>query len=118
MRRGDVWLARFDPSEGSESTKSRPCVIVSADPSNRVVERLGRGVVTVVPLTSNVTRIYPFQALISPDGNNNLTVVSKAQAEQVRALDVGRFLTRLGTLNSEQLGAINDALLVHLALAR
>ena len=116
MRRGEVWLASFDPSHGSEAAKTRPCVIVSADASNRVVERLARGVVTVVPLTTNTVRVYAFQALIPAAPGNGLAVDSKAQAEQVRALDFARFAVRLGTLDAAQLAAINDALLVHLAL--
>jgi mRNA interferase MazF len=118
MRRGEVWLARFDTCEGSEAAQTRPCVVVSADASNRVVERLRRGVVTVVPLTSNTRRVYPFQALVVPDAGNGLTVASKAQAEQVRALDHSRFVERLGTLCGEHLRAVEDALLVHLHLWR
>jgi len=116
MKRGEVWLASFDPSHGSEAAKTRPCVVVSADASNRVVEHLGRGVVTVVPLTTNTTHVYDFQALVPADAANGLTTDSKAQAEQVRALDYARFARRLGMLDAESIAAINEALLVHLAL--
>ena len=116
MRRGEIWLARFDPSQGSEVTKTRPCVIVSADASNRVVERLGRGVVTVVPLTTNTARVYEFQTMVPADSANGLSVDSKAQAEQVRALDHSRFTRWLGTLDAEQVAALDEALMVHLAL--
>jgi len=116
MRRGEVWLASFDPTHGSEAAKTRPCVIVSADASNRVVERLGRGVVTVVPLTTNTARVYDFQALVEATPSTGLAADSKAQAEQVRALDYARFSVRLGVLDAAQLAAVNDALLVHLAL--
>jgi len=118
MRRGEVWLVNFDPSSGSEAAKSHPCVIVSADASNRVVERLGRGVVTVVPLTTNTTRVHDFQALITADGANGLTVDSKAQAEQVRALDQSRFIRKLGMVDAERRAAIDQALITHLGLDR
>jgi len=118
MNRGEVWLASFDPVVGSEATKLRPCVIVSADAGNRVVERLGRGVVTVVPLTTNTARVHEFQTLIEPDPSNGLPVDSKAQAEQVRALDHSRFARRLGRLSAEQVAALDEALLVHLTLDR
>ena len=114
MRRGEVWLASFDPSLGSEAMKTRPCVVVSADASNRVVERLGRGVVTVVPLTTNTERVHGFQALIPADSANGLPTDSKAHAEQVRALDHSRFARRLGALDAERVAAVDEALLVHL----
>lgn len=116
MRRGEVWYARFDPVQGSEANKTRPCVIVSADAGNRVAERLGRGVVTVVPLTKNVTRVYEFQALIPATQGTGLAHDSKAQAEQVRSLDVTRFDHRIGALSSEQMAAVDAALVSHLAL--
>ena len=116
MRRGEVWLADFDPSSGSESAKIRPCVIVSNDASNRIVERLGRGVVTVVPLTSNTARIHGFQTLIVADPRTGLAVDSKAQAEQVRALDHTRMIRQMGSLDADQIIALNTALATHLAL--
>ncbi|MDR0782812.1 MAG: type II toxin-antitoxin system PemK/MazF family toxin [Propionibacteriaceae bacterium] len=116
MRRGEVWLAHFDPAQGSEAAKTRPCVVVSADASNRVVERLARGVITVVPITSNIARVYDFQALLPASPLTGLSADSKAQAEQVRALDHTRFTRKLGVLDAEQIAALDAALLVHLAL--
>lgn len=49
---------------GSESNKRRPAVIVSNDAANLAAERLGRGVITVVPVTSNIERLHPFQVLL------------------------------------------------------
>ena len=118
MRRAEIWLASLDPSHGSEAAKTRPCVIVSADASNRVVERLGRGVVTVVPLTTNTARVYDFQALVPAGGPSGLASDSKAQAEQVRALDQSRFTRRLGVLDEDQMAAVDQALSTHLALDR
>ena len=118
MRRGEVWLADFDPSSGSEVAKVRPCIVVSNDASNRVVERLGRGVVTVVPLTSNTGRIHGFQALITAGPRTGLSVDSKAQAEQVRALDHTRLIRKTGDLDAEQISTIDTALMTHLRLDR
>ena len=64
MRRGDIHYVDFEPSRGSEADKRRPAVIVSNDASNAIVARLGRGLVTVVPLTSKVSRLYRFQVLL------------------------------------------------------
>ena len=61
MRRGDIHVVDFEPVRGAEADKRRPAVIVSNDMANATAGRLGRGVVTVVPVTSNLGRIYPFQ---------------------------------------------------------
>ena len=116
MRRGEVWYAHFDPAQGSEANKTRPCVIVSADAGNRTAERLGRGVITVVPLTTNIARVYEFQALIPASPSTGLARDSKVQAEQVRSLDVTRFDRRIGVLSREQMTAVEAALMSHLAL--
>ncbi|ACZ31330.1 transcriptional modulator of MazE/toxin, MazF [Xylanimonas cellulosilytica DSM 15894] len=116
MRRGEVWTVELDPVRGSEASKTRRCVIVSRDASNKAVETHGRGVVTVVPLTSSVARVPPFQALVPAEPGNGLDHDSKAQAEQVRAVDVSRMVARVGTLRSEHVGAVDDALITHLGL--
>lgn len=81
-----MWVD-LDPTRGSESNKRRPAVIVSNDGANRTAQGLGRGVVTVVPVTTNVSRVYPFQVLLPAD-RCNLAHDSKAQAEQIRAVAV------------------------------
>lgn len=115
MLRGEIWLVDLNPATGSESNKRRPAVIVSNDRANITATRLRRGVVTVVPVTSNVERVYPFQVLLQAD-RTGLKVDSKAQAEQVRSVAVQRVLGRLGSLSKEQLDQLDDALRLHLAL--
>src|SRR5206468_3185197 len=61
MRRGEIRLVDLEPTRGSEADKRRPAVIVSNDRANATAERLGRGVVTIVPVTSSVSRVFPFQ---------------------------------------------------------
>jgi len=116
MRRGEVWQVHLDPVQGNEANKTRRCVIVSNNGRNSQSDRSGRGVITIVPFTKNVSRILEFQAFVTAEPGNGLEVDSKAQCEQVRAVDVGRFVNRLGMLNAEQMAAVDDALIVHLAL--
>ena len=63
MLRGEVWWVNFDPSLGGEIQKTRPAVIVSSNASNRALNRI-----QVVPLTSQVGRAYPCEALVILNG--------------------------------------------------
>jgi mRNA interferase MazF len=115
MVRGEIRLVDFDPTRGSEVSKRRPAVIVSNDGANSTAARLGRGVVTVVPVTSNVERVFPFQVLL-PASASGLPLDSKAQAEQVRSIDVERVGRRVGRLPSALMGNLEAALRLHLGL--
>lgn len=115
MQRGDIYLIDFDPVRGSEANKARPAVIVSNDSANRSAARHGRGVLTVVPITSNTDRVFPFQVLLDA-ASCGLDHDSKAQAEQVRAVAVERLLHRIGSVPPAQLARLDAALRLHLAL--
>jgi len=117
MRRGEVWYVRLDPAEGSEANKTRPCIIVSNDSSNNSVILHGRGMVTLVPLTKNISRIRNFQTFIPADDYNGLSHDSKAQAEQIRSVAIHRLDRRIGGLTAEQMAAVDEAILVHLGLS-
>ncbi|MEU3185701.1 type II toxin-antitoxin system PemK/MazF family toxin [Streptomyces sp. NPDC006923] len=115
MRRGDIYLIDFEPVRGSEANKARPAVIVSNDAANRTVERSGRGVLTVVPVTSNTSRVFPFQVALSAD-ECRLAKDSKAQCEQVRAVSPDRVLQRIGVVPRQRMTELDAALRRHLAL--
>lgn len=115
MQRGEIRLVDFEPVRGSEASKRRPAVIVSNDGANATARRLGRGVVTVVPITSNVERVYPFQVLVRAD-ESGLRRDSKAQAEQIRSVAVERVGPRVGLLDRATAASLDDAIRLHLAL--
>jgi mRNA interferase MazF len=115
MRRGELRVVDFDPAHGSETAKRRPALIVSNDQANRTADRLGRGVLTVVPVSSNVDRVYPFQVLLKA-GTAGLTVDSKAQAEQVRAVSIDRLGELIGQASESIMTSLDQALRLHLAL--
>ena len=108
MKRGEVWWVEFDPAVGSEVRKTRPAVIVSNDAANRNLAR-----VVVIPLTSNTGRQYPGEALVSVDGQS-----SKAMADQIMAADKARLKSQLGVLGKAEMLAVEDAIRVHLGLAK
>lgn len=115
MRRGEIRIVDLDPAAGAEANKRRPGVIVSNDGANAAAVRLGRGVVTVVPVTSNVTRVYPFQVLLEAAGTG-LDRDSKAQAEQVRSVSVTRVGRKLGAIPPDAMMRLDEALRLHLSL--
>jgi mRNA interferase MazF len=105
----------MEPARAGEANKRRPAIVVGNDSANAVAARLGRGVVTIVPVTSNVTRVFPFQVLL-PAEQAGLQVESKAQAEQVRSISVERIGPALGRLPASRLAAVDDALRLHVDL--
>ena len=115
MRRGEIRVVELGPARGAEANKRRPAVIVSNDAANATSERLGRGVVTVVPVTSNIRRIYPFQILL-PAATTGLDRDSKAQAEQLRSVAVERIGALVGVLTTALTAELDEALRIHLGL--
>ena len=59
MKRGEIYFANLDPTIGSEIKKKRPVLIVSNNANNKMASTI-----TVVPITSNINKIYPFEVLL------------------------------------------------------
>ncbi len=116
MKRGDVYLADLEPARGSEANKTRPVILVGNNGSIGAADRLGRGVLTVVPFSSNTQVRGAMHVVIRPTKLNGLRVVSKAQTEHLRSIDIERLLEPLGRLGHGDLEAIEAAIRYHLAL--
>ena len=108
-------MVYLEPVIGAEADKRRPAVVVSNDTANATATQLGRGVVTVVPVTANVRRVYPFQVLLLAAATG-LRLDSKAQAEQVRSVAVQRLSDRVGMVPPAVMEELDEALRLHLAL--
>jgi len=115
MRRGQVRIADLGPPTGTEAAHRRPVVVVSNDGANRSAARLGRGAVTVVPVTTNTARIRPFQVFLAAT-DTGLRYDSKAQGEQVRSIAVQRIGGIVGTVPLDLMTRLDDALRLHLEL--
>jgi mRNA interferase MazF len=105
-RRGDIFWVALDPTRGTEIRKTRPAVIVSNDSCNTYGSR-----VVVLPITNNVSSLYPGEAAIDGEGKP-----ARALGDQIRSIDKSRLRSRLGRLNQEELEAVDDALRVTLGL--
>lgn len=108
-----MW-ADLEPVRGHEANKRRPVVVVTNDRANAAAAR-GRSMVTVVPITSNVTKVFPFQVRLAK-GTGGLARDSKAQVEQVRAIDTERLGSVIGRLPRTAMAQVDDALRLQLDL--
>lgn len=106
--KGEIYLAELSPTIGSEISKKRPVLIVSNDINNQFADT-----VSIVPITSTTTKIYPFEVFL-PKGEGNLINDSKAKCNQIRTIDKQRIEKRLGKVSIDKLGEIEKAILVHL----
>jgi len=111
MKRGEIYYANLDPTVGSETGRRRPVLIVSNDVNNRVSTTI-----TVLPITSNVSRVYPFEVLLEPEVGG-LPKPSKAQAQQIRTIAKQRIQGEaLGCLAGEIMDWLDAAIKLHLGL--
>jgi mRNA interferase MazF len=107
-RRGEVWWVSFDPAIGGEIQKTRPAVVISNDAANHALNR-----VIVIPLTSQVAKVYPGEALVTLNGEQR-----KAMADQIMTASRLRLKSKLGTLSRADVAAVEGALLLQLGMLR
>jgi mRNA interferase MazF len=106
MQRGEVWWVSFDPSVGGEIQKERPAAILSNDASNKHLNR-----VQVVPLSSQVDRLYPCEAIVTLNGK-----AQKAMADQITTVSKLRLSNRAGRLSAADLAQIERVVKLQLDL--
>jgi mRNA interferase MazF len=109
MKRGEIYFANLDPTVGSETRKKRPVLIVSNNANNKAAST-----VTVIPLTSNTSKVYPFEVFLEMK-ECGLSKHSKAQCHQIRTISKMRIQdNKVGSASKETMLKINAALKLHL----
>ena len=107
-RRGEVWWVAFDASVGGEIRKTRPAIVLSNNAANAALNR-----VIVIPLTSQTEKLYPGEAMVMLNGEQ-----SKAKADQIATASKQRLRSKLGSLSSDDLAAVEKAVLLQLGIRR
>ena len=112
MRRGDIYLADLNPTQGSEQSGKRPVIIVSRDAINE-----HSPVVIVVPITGaeNKRKLYPTHVSLK-SGTAGLTKDSIAVTEQVRAITKTRLTAIVGQLELDRMRVVSAALKIAMDL--
>ena len=110
LRRGDIVFTHFSPAREGEATYTRPAIIITNNQANAVAP-----VVTVIPLTSNLERIYPMQVFL-PNNRTGLDRDSKAQIELLRHVAVSRIRRVIGNVPEDLMLELDTKVKDHLAL--
>jgi mRNA interferase MazF len=109
LKRGEIWLADLNPTQGSEQAGIRPVIIFQND----IVSQFSTTTITI-PLTTNQRRAALPICLSIAKGNGGLTQDSVALCFQMRALDKNRLIRILGQLIPELIAQLEEVVLLTL----
>ena len=110
IKRGEIYWVNLDPTIGSEIKKTRPALVVSNDLNN-----LHAQTVTILPITSNISRIYPFEVFL-PAHACGTKEDCKAKADQIRTVDKRRLGKAVGIAPLGIMESADSAMRLHLGL--
>ena len=106
MKRGEAWWVLFGRAVGGEIRKRRPAIILT---NNAAIAHLNR--VQVVPLTTNVSRVYPGETIVLLNDRPH-----KAMADQLTTVSKARIANRCGVLSPNDLAKLDTTVRLHLGL--
>jgi len=108
-KRGDIWLVNFNPGRGSEQRGIRPAVIIQNDVGNRYAST------TIVAAITTTIKPYPVTVKLGK-GEGGLNRASMINLAQILTIDKSRLERRLGSLVTERMDAVDEALLISLGI--
>ena len=112
-KRGEIYLVNFDPTLGSEIKKTRPALVLQNDIANRYSP-----ITIVAAITSKYdSTLYPTEVLVKPP-EGGLTKNAVVLLNQVRSIDKGRLIKRLGVLKPTTMQNVDRALQISLGLVK
>jgi mRNA interferase MazF len=109
LKRGEVWLADLNPTQGSEQAGIRPVIIFQND----LVSQFSTTTIAI-PLTTNQRRAALPICLMIEQGNGGLSQNSVALCFQMRVLHKTRLIRKLGILNPETISQLEGVVLLTL----
>jgi len=110
-KKGEIYLVNFDPTIGHEAKKKRPALIISNNIHNQYSP-----LVTVAPLSSNITKVYPFEVYVSKK-STGLNENSKIMIIQLRSVDQKRLINKIGNIEDNKIiNQINKVISEHFDL--
>jgi len=110
-RRGEAWLANFDPVEGHEQAGRRPALVLSVDAFNASPA----GLVTVLPITGTTRLQLPSRVEVRPP-EGGLTKVSYVIGEQTRTISTRRLVKPLGMVTPATMARVESVVRMLLGL--
>ncbi len=111
VKRGDIYYADLSPVVGSEQGGVRPVLIVQNDVGNKYSPTVIAAAITSQRDKTNLPTHIEVDA-----GNCGLAKDSIVLLEQVRTIDKRRLREKMGTLDTGDMGKVNEALSVSFGL--
>jgi mRNA interferase MazF len=112
IRRGEIYLVRFDPTVGHEIQKTRPALVIQNDIGNQYSP-----LTIVAAITSKVPGVlYPVEVVVEPAKANGLSARSAIRLDQIRPVGWQRLIKRLGMVGSETMNQVDQAIRISLGL--
>jgi mRNA interferase MazF len=109
LKRGQIWLADLNPTQGSEQAGIRPVIIFQND----LVSQFSTTTIAI-PLSTNQRRAALPICLLIEQGNGGLSQDSVALCFQMRVLDKTRLSRLLGQLSPEIIDRLEEIVLITL----